>query len=169
MINFLWDDSRRAYMVQATVQLTAKSAELFDFFGDAFQLERITPPWLSFHVDTPAPIEMKSGTLIDYRLKLRSIPIRWRTEISTWNPPNSFTDKQLKGPYSLWEHHHTFEPTEHGTRVTDRVFYRVPGGSLIHWLFVKSELKRIFEYRQQQMIEIFGTVPAKSQQQAERG
>ena len=166
MIEFSWNDDRKAYELLATVELAASRDELFDFFGDAFQLERITPPWLSFHVHTPAPIKMKTGTLIDYRLKLRGIPIRWRTEISEWNPPGLFTDKQLVGPYSLWEHHHSFEPTENGTRVVDRVFYRVPGGPLIHRLFVKGELAKIFEYRQKQMFSMFGATQTKSQHEA---
>lgn len=81
----------------------------FEFYGNARNLERITPPWLGFEVTTPGPIEMGVGTLIEYRLRLHRVPVRWRTRIEVWEPPRRFVDAQVKGPYSLWEHTHTFE------------------------------------------------------------
>jgi len=155
MVNIQRDRSTHAYVLRSEVTLPASRDTLFEFFSDAFQLEKITPPWLNFKVLTPAPIQIQTGTLIDYRLRLRVIPIRWRTEISTWNPPHSFTDRQLKGPYSLWEHFHTFEEVDGGTLVTDEVRYRVPGGVLVHSLFVKRELQKIFQYRHDSMLELF--------------
>ncbi|MEZ6132097.1 MAG: SRPBCC family protein [Planctomycetaceae bacterium] len=156
-VEILWNKQRRAYVLSSRVVLPVDRQTLFEFFGDAFQLEQITPPWLHFHVLTPAPIEIRPGTLIDYRLKLRGLPIRWRTEISSWNPPQSFTDRQLKGPYRLWEHLHRFEEVDGGTLVTDEVHYRVPGGRVIHRLFVKNDLLKIFRYRHQKMLELFET------------
>lgn len=129
--------------------------EVFDFFADAHELERITPPWLHFHVLTPRPIEMSAGVLIDYRLRLHGIPIRWKTEISAWEPPNRFVDHQLKGTYRYWHHEHTFEEIEGGTLVKDCVHYGVPGGWLIHKLFVEKDLIKIFSFRQHAMWEIF--------------
>lgn len=126
------------------------------FFADAFNLERITPPWLKFEILTPAPIPMAAGTLIDYRIRLRVIPMRWRTRISKWEPDSSFIDQQLKGPYLEWIHLHTFEENESGTWCEDQVQYRVPGGAIIDRLFVRRDLHRIFGYRQQVMGEIFG-------------
>jgi ligand-binding SRPBCC domain-containing protein len=119
----------------------------FAFFADAHNLERITPPWLRFRILTPAPIVMREGTLIDYALRLRGIPIRWRTQISRWQPPFCFADRQLKGPYQLWEHTHTFEACAQGTRMTDRVRYRAPLHRLVHGVFVRPEIERIFDYR----------------------
>jgi ligand-binding SRPBCC domain-containing protein len=155
MVNIEWNKAVRAYTLTSSVTLPVSRQQLFDFFSDAFQLEQITPPWLHFHVTTAAPIDIQAGALIDYKLRLRGIPIRWRTEISTWDPPSSFTDRQLKGPYSLWEHFHTFEEVEGGTLVKDQVNYRVIGGAIVHSLFVKNDLIKIFGYRRQRMIELF--------------
>ncbi len=60
--------------------------EVFPFFADAGNLEAITPPWLAFHVVTPRPIAMREGTLIEYRLRLHGVPIRWLTRIDEWVP-----------------------------------------------------------------------------------
>lgn len=129
--------------------------EVFAFFADARQLETITPPWLHFRVLTPSPLEIRQGTLIDYRLRLHGIPIRWRSEICDWEPPFRFVDQQLRGPYRLWWHEHTFEAREGGTLVGDHVRYRAPGGAFIDRLFVRPDLRRIFDYRHQRLCEIF--------------
>ena len=88
--------------------------EVFEFFANATNLERITPPELNFHIITPQPIDIKKGALIDYTLKLRGIPITWKTEITQWNPPFDFIDSALKSPYKQWIHLHTFEEGENG-------------------------------------------------------
>lgn len=160
MIEINWNAAEKAYTLKASAVLPVDREILFDFFSDAFQLEQITPPWLNFRVATPAPIVIQAGTLIDYRLKLRGFPIGWRTEISTWDPPYSFTDRQLKGPYYLWEHFHTFEEVEGGTLVSDEVNYRNIGGAIVHSLFVKNDLLKIFTYWQQKMVELFSKAAA---------
>jgi len=134
--------------------------DVFAFFADAYRLEEITPPWLHFHVQTPQPVPMYPGSLIDYRLRLHGIPIRWRTEISEWEPPYRFVDRQLRGPYRLWRHLHTFEVVNGGTLVRDRVDYSVPGGALVHRLFVRPDLNRIFQYRRQKLEQLLGTPAA---------
>jgi len=131
---------------------------LFTFFGDAHNLEKVTPALLNFHVVTPKPIDMKTGTLIDYKLKERSVPMRWRTKIESWNPPHSFIDTQLRGPYKLWHHTHTFTPERDGTRCDDVVRYRPPGGPLaplINKLAVQRDVLAIFKYRAQWLNENF--------------
>jgi ligand-binding SRPBCC domain-containing protein len=132
--------------------------EVFDFFADAGNLEKITPPELNFHITTPQPIDIKKGALIDYELKLRGIPIRWKTEITQWNPPFDFVDTALKSPYKQWIHLHTFEEGDAGeTIMKDIVRYRLPLeplGDIAHF-YVKKELKYIFDYRYKIIEEIF--------------
>lgn len=135
--------------------LSQKLTEVFPFFADARNLEAITPPWLNFEVLTPAPLVLQVGTLIDYRIRVHGIPIRWRTEITEWNPPHGFVDVQLNGPYKLWHHKHTFEETDGGTLCKDDVRYYPRGGALINWLFVRRDVEKIFAYRNSKLGEIF--------------
>lgn len=124
---------------------------VFPFFADARNLERITPALLRFRVLTPAPIQMQPGALIDYRLSLRGMPMRWRTEITAWEPPLRFEDRQLRGPYRQWLHTHRFEEADGGTTVHDEVRYRLRGPAvftrLINDLLVQPDVSRIFAYR----------------------
>jgi len=137
----------RTFIFTAEQQLPRRREGVFPFFADAANLQRITPPWLSFRIETPQPIEMRAGTLIDYRLRLHGVPLRWRTRIAVWEPPYRFVDEQLRGPYRLWVHEHLFEPDGDGTLCRDRVTYAVPGGWLVESLFVRREIERIFTYR----------------------
>ncbi|MBX2852800.1 MAG: SRPBCC family protein [Phycisphaeraceae bacterium] len=133
--------------------------ELFAFFADATNLEKITPDLLNFRVVTPGPISMAPGTLIDYKLKVRGVPIRWRTLIETWEPYAKFTDEQLKGPYKRWHHTHTFTEENGGTRCNDLVEYAPPGGPLaplINKLVVQRDVEKIFAYRAKVLAEMFG-------------
>ena len=131
------------------VELTP--ADAFSFYAEALNLEAITPAWLRFGVTTPGPIEMGPGTLIDYRLRLHGAPIRWRTRIAVWEPPERFVDVQVRGPYAVWEYEHRFEPAgQDATLITDRVRYALPLGPLgvlAHRLFVRRDLERIFDHR----------------------
>jgi len=129
--------------------------EVFPFFADAGNLSEITPPWVKFQVLTPAPIAMQPGTLIDYRIRVHGLPIRWRTEITEWNPPCRFVDVQLRGPYTLWHHTHTFEEKDGGTLCSDSVTYRPRGGAIMHRLFVRKDVERIFAYRRKRLLELF--------------
>lgn len=143
------------HVFSAEIWLPRPRAEVFRFFGDAANLEAITPPWVRFEILTPQPIAMAPGTLIDYRLRIHGLPLRWRTEIKVWEPPFRFMDEQLRGPYRLWRHWHTFEEQEGGTLCRDGVEYQVPGGALVNWLFVRHDVNRIFRYRQQRLADLF--------------
>jgi ligand-binding SRPBCC domain-containing protein len=149
----------RTHTLEADVWLPHPEGEVFAFFANPSNLGLITPPWLSFRIVTPSPIEMKVGTRIEYRLKLRGIPIRWQSEITAWDPPRRFVDVQRRGPYRLWVHEHTFLARDNGTVVRDRVRYAVPGGSLVNRFLVRPDLDRIFSYRQRKLVEIFGPRP----------
>ena len=143
------------WKLTSTVTLPHSRDRIFEFFSNAHNLQEITPPWVHFHILTPAPSQIQQGALIDYRLRLQGIPVRWRTEICAWNPPYSFCDRQLRGPYLMWEHTHRFESVPEGTLMTDEVLYRVPGGALVHLLLVKRKLVQIFAYRRARMLSLF--------------
>lgn len=132
--------------------------EVFPFFADPANLERLTPPFLGFTILTPLPIEMRAGASIEYRIRLNGIPMRWRTAIESFDPPNSFVDTQAKGPYAHWHHTHTFREVPGGTEIGDRVRYALPFGPLgrIAHVLVKRQLKTIFDYRTKVMAEMFG-------------
>ena len=136
--------------------------EVFPFFAEARNLEAITPPWLNFEVLTPAPVAMRAGALIDYRIRIHGIPIRWRTEIVEWNAPHRFVDVQLRGPYTLWHHTHTFEERGGGTLCLDDVRYRPRGGALMNWLFVRRDVKNIFAFRSERLAQMFPISVAES-------
>lgn len=145
--------SRRLILDQ---ELAGSPSEVFPFFGDAFNLERITPAFLRFRVLTPEPIVMGVGTLIEYRLRLHGIPIRWRTRISAWEPPIRFVDEQVSGPYRRWVHEHTFEATHRGTTLArDVIDYAAPGGRVVERLLVDRDVDRIFDHRRRVLAGLF--------------
>jgi len=140
---------------KSEIWLPWPSEHVFSFFADAANLETITPPWLRFKILTPAPIEMREGTLIDYKLLIHGLPIKWRTRISAWQPPHFFVDEQLRGPYHKWIHQHTFDPVDGGTFVRDLVNYVVPFDSAVHCWFVRPDIENIFRYRSDQLRKRF--------------
>lgn len=146
----------RVHEFRSEVWLPRSRDEIFTFFSDASNLDVITPPWLHFRTTTPAPIETRSGALIDYEIRLRGFPIRWRTKITVWEPPTRFVDQQIRGPYRKWIHEHTFEERDGGTLVRDRVQYAVPFDFLVHRWLVRPDIQRIFTYRTAKLREYFG-------------
>ncbi len=125
--------------------------EVFAFFAQAGNLERITPPWLGFSLLTAEPIEMRAHALIEYRLHLHRVPVRWISRIALWEPGHAFEDVQVRGPYRQWRHRHEFTPAGGGTLVRDHVRYALPLGplgALAHSAFVERDLERIFAFRQ---------------------
>jgi ligand-binding SRPBCC domain-containing protein len=143
------------FKLETELWLPHRRDEVFRFFADAFNLETLTPPWLKFEVLTPRPIEMRVGLQIDYRLRLRGLPLRWRSEITAWEPPGRFVDEQRRGPYRAWIHEHTFEEQDGGTLTRDRVQYAVIGGWLINTLFVRRDVEKIFHFRQETLQGLF--------------
>lgn len=139
--------------------LPARLDRVFDFFAEARNLEKLTPPWLRFEVLTEGPISMAPGVLIDYRIHWRTIPLRWRTEIEAWEPPHRFVDRQIRGPYRLWRHEHLFVERDDGTSVVDRVGYAPFGGAIAHRLVVARDVERIFAYRHEVLRREFADPP----------
>lgn len=139
------------------LRLPRPRAEVFAFFADTGNLEALTPPWLRFHIETPQPVEMRPGAIIEYRLRVHGVPVRWKTEITAWEPPDRFVDEQRRGPYRLWIHEHRFEDAPGGgTFVIDRVRYRPPFGRLANWLVVERDALTIFRYRTEALLRLFG-------------
>lgn len=120
----------------------------FAFFADAWNLERITPPWLNFRIRTAGPLDMREGTLLDYRIRLHGLPIPWRTRIDVWEPGVRFVDRQVFGPYHWWRHEHRFEAVAGGTRVIDHVEY-LPRAAWLSRGWVRRDVERIFAYRRE--------------------
>lgn len=145
----------RIFELDTEIWLPRPVGEVFDFFADAGNLERITPPWLHFEITTPGETEMRVGARIDYRLRVRGLPIRWASEITRWRPPFEFVDVQRRGPYRFWHHTHRFESRDGGTLASDRVRYAVPGGALVHRLFVRRDVEAIFAFRAEALRRIF--------------
>jgi ligand-binding SRPBCC domain-containing protein len=131
----------------------------FAFFADASKLEAITPPFLRFRILTPLPIDMRNGTLIEYRLSLLGLPLPWLSRIEDWRPGQGFTDVQLRGPYARWVHRHTFASADSGTWIGDEVEYDVPlapCSAPVHALFVRPRLRGIFAFRQRAIGQLLG-------------
>lgn len=136
--------------------------QVFAPFADAGNLQAITPPWLHFRIISTLPIEMRERAVIEYRLRFHGVPVRWRTVIESWDPPHRFTDLQVRGPFALWHHTHTFERVEGGTLARDRVRYRVgfgPLGELANLLFVGRDLERIFDFRRTAVLDLVTDSP----------
>lgn len=149
-------------MLHAEVWLPRAIEDVFAFFSNAFNLNQLTPPWLAFRILTPPPITMRVGALIDYRIRLKVLPMRWTSEITAYNPPFRFVDEQRRGPYTLWHHEHAFQAVRDGTLVTDTVHYAVPFNSTrladaVDRFLVGPDLERIFAYRTERMLALLGT------------
>ena len=153
MINIL-----KIYELRRKVSIPAPVEDVFSFFSKSENLNLITPPWLNFKVLTPTPINMEKNTLIDYSIKLLGLRMIWKMEITVWQPPHRFTDRQIKGPYRVWEHAHLFDEKGGGTQMEDVIRYAVPGfvlSPLIHFLFVRPRLEKTFAFRERRILELF--------------
>lgn len=150
---------RRTHLIEREQLVPRPLPEVFPFFADAANLEKLTPEFLRFQILTPGPIKMAAGILIDYRIRIAGIPQRWKTLIEVFDPPRRFVDLQLKGPYAFWRHTHEFGESAGGTLIRDRVEYRIPfgwPGELARVLLVRRMLERIFDFRAARIREIFG-------------
>lgn len=148
------------YVLERVQLVPRPRAEIAAFFENPRNLGELTPPFLNFQITTPGEIPMHVGAHIDYTIRLHGLPMKWKTLIERYSPGHQFVDLQLKGPYEYWHHVHTFEDAPGGTKITDKVTYRLPLGplgSLAHALFVRRQLKTIFDYRYKYIEERFGT------------
>jgi len=136
-----------------------KLEEVFDFFSRAENLETLTPGFLHFKIVSVSPLPVQKGTLINYKLRVRGLPLRWTSEIREWNPPTQFVDFQTGDPYKFWHHTHRFIAEGNNTRIMDEVLYDLPFGPLgrlAHSVLVKSDVEKIFRYREMKIQALFG-------------
>jgi hypothetical protein len=153
----------RIHTLHREQRLPGTPDEVFPFFADAHNLEAITPPFLRFRIVTPGPIPMRVGTLIQYHLRFRGVPVSWLTSIQEWDPPHRFVDQQVRGPYALWHHTHDFRPSgDGGTVIADTVRYAIgfgPLGELANRLFVARDVAAIFDFRRTEVARRLGGAP----------
>ena len=144
----------KIYTLEREQSIHCPLVEIFRFFADASNLERLTPPWLRFRIVDP-PSSIRQGTRINYSLRIHGFPVRWQSTITSWEPPRRFVDEQTRGPYRLWIHEHSFFEKDGGTLVRDHVRYAVFGGGLVNRFMVEPDLARIFDYRRKALMEIW--------------
>jgi len=149
----------KTYTLDFKQQVPRPLPEIFEFFSRAENLEVLTPPWLNFKILHVRPQPVQKGTLIDYKLRLHGIPLRWTSEIVDWDPPHRFVDLQLRGPYKLWRHEHRFEPRDGGTLISDTITLALPLGFLGQFAYkikVHSDVQKIFAFREKKIRALFG-------------
>jgi ligand-binding SRPBCC domain-containing protein len=143
---------------EASQVLPRPLQEVFDFFLSPANLVRISPPELHMAlVEGPPLVEL--GSRIVLKGRRWGIPQRVVSEITAFDPPASFTDTQVKGPFRKWVHTHRFEAVPEGTRVHDRVEYEPPGGLLglvVRTALIEQDLQWVFEYRTKKLTELLG-------------
>jgi uncharacterized protein (TIGR01777 family) len=159
LLDIVAPGSQRAPALHAfedSIVVNAPLDKAFAFFADASNLARLTPPVLDFQMRTQAPVAMRRGTVLEYSLKVRGVPVRWKSLISDWQPGARFTDYQLRGPYALWRHEHEFAEDPAGTLVRDRVAYSLPLAPLgdIALPLVRKDMEKIFEFRRAQVARL---------------
>ena len=148
------------YYYKSVQWLPVSVDKAWNFFSSAKNLEKITPEDMKFRIKTElGNDEIYPGMLIEYSVRpLFGIPLFWRTEITEVDAPHRFKDTQLKGPFALWEHTHTFTEQGNGTLMQDTVKYRLPFGSLgalAHRFLVKKRVNDIFSYRRKVLENLF--------------
>ena len=163
----------KTYVLRREQLVPLPREEVFRFFESPENLEAITPKSVGFQILTPRPIEMQAGVVLDYTIKLLGLSVRWTTLIATFERPRRFTDVAIRGPYSYWHHTHTFESLPEGTLMKDEVVYALPFGllgRLIRHIWVKNQLRRIFDFRAQAIDSIIlKDVQTKTENQSRHG
>ncbi len=153
----------RLYQLAAKQTLPIKIEEAWEFLSNPANLTVITPDKMKFNILSGADRPMFPGQIIQYEVSPFAVyTTRWVTEITHVKQGEYFVDEQRFGPYALWHHKHFLKPVEQGVEMEDIIDYKIPFGILgqmMHPIFVKKQLEAIFNYREQKLIELFGSVP----------
>lgn len=155
----------KVYSLQTVQRIPVGIEKAWDFFSNPANLQTITPSSLGFKIISKYHgNRMYPGQIIEYKVSpVLGIPLYWMTEITHVEDQKFFVDEQRIGPYSLWHHQHHFKAIPGGVEMTDIVHYKIPFwvlGDIAHALFVKNQLKQIFNYRFQQVEKMFGAFPS---------
>ena len=149
------------YTLEVSQFLKIDMNEAWKFFSSPENLATITPPGMGFVITSGQPEKMFPGQIITYKVSpFPGFVTNWITEITHVLAGSYFVDEQRFGPYQMWHHIHRFEEKQSGVLMTDQVSYKLPFGfigRIAHGLFVKAQLKRIFEFREQKLNELFNT------------
>jgi ligand-binding SRPBCC domain-containing protein len=133
---------------------------VWSFFSSPRNLSNITPPSMNFEIiDIGSTEEMENGQLIKYKVSpFPFLRVSWVTEINHIQPKKFFADNQIKGPFAMWYHEHTFTPIAGGVEMKDHVTYSIPLGFigvLVNKLIVRHRVQKIFDYRKKRIELIF--------------
>lgn len=141
-----------SYSLRMATVVRRPRAEVFAALSDANVLQQLTPPWVRYRIITPMPVEMREGAIFDYAMRIRCFPVKWRTEITGWSPPEAFADTQRRGPFREWRDRHLFSVIDESTTLVENdIAYRVPGGRFVHRLLVRRDLLQVYRYEQRMM------------------
>jgi ligand-binding SRPBCC domain-containing protein len=150
----------KTYRLEREQIVNSPVRETFAFFANPKNLDALTPGFLRFRFVGEPPATLTAGAVLHYRIRLYGVPVDWQSRIEVWEPPACFVDLELRGPYSMWRHTHTFEDAGGGrTLVKDSVEFALPMGPLgtiAYYLFVARSLERIFDFRAERMRVLMG-------------
>ncbi|HET9745926.1 MAG TPA: SRPBCC family protein [Chitinophagaceae bacterium] len=149
------------HSIKTVQKIPVSLREAWDFFSNPANLQVITPGNMGFSIiSTHHGEKIYTGQLIEYKVRpFLNIPLYWMTEITHTEELKYFIDVQRKGPYALWHHQHHFKEIEGGVEMTDIVHYENPLGfigEMVDFLFIKGQLKDIFQYRFSKVEEFLG-------------
>ena len=149
--------------ISSSIPLKSSQSELWAFIANPENLNVITPDFLDFKIISSLPLAMYNGLLIEYRVKIPFLGYqKWVTEIKHIDEGVRFVDEQRIGPYRFWYHEHELvagDADDETTVMNDKVSYLLPLEPLsypVKKLFTQPMLDKIFAYRQNKMIELFG-------------
>ena len=152
----------KIFKIHTKQKLPITIEEGWGFLSNPKNLSCITPNYMKFKITDCDFKPVYQGQIIQYTVRpLLNIPLKWVTEITHVVNQNYFVDEQRFGPYSLWHHKHFLREIDGGIEMEDIIHYKIPLGFIgefLNFLFIKNQLKEIFEYRKKKLIEIFGEI-----------